>query len=514
MAISKVGDHVTVVCALVLNDTNSGEDVNYTLKCASVDDVNRTVETYPSGDSFYYAGISAGDGFLCGLSDNYEGDISVMRWWEFPDLAENRNETKVKRLFHGPPILKLSSGDSHVCGIIGVDRRIDCWRWIGFDTRMVQSNLTDIAVGGNFVCVILSNGNIKCYSDCDEETSGVVGHEPTGTFATVSGGDRHACGLKDTGDLYCWGDGAPKSKDYFNQIMTDRYTSMALGDNSTCAIRENETVACWSNEKDDDEGYYSSSESLRSSKSFLSITAKGGVFCGVERTMYCMFCWRGRRSEPGFSSKYSVRRPFDRVLPGPCVRGCDKTMEGAGRLCPAKTSICEVTLAPKTPPPSGDTEGTEGKIESTNGNRERKKIEMISASILAGVVFISVTVFTIFKYRQRKLQQGQVIHVAKPLPFDMPGVYGKIRQELDQTVDERVTELIGRGHSTILENYTFDMLLKITGNFSSENIIGTGGFGSVYRGLLDDGREVAVKRAEQPPSTSGSRITSYNRYIL
>uniref|UniRef100_K4A2U1 Protein kinase domain-containing protein n=1 Tax=Setaria italica TaxID=4555 RepID=K4A2U1_SETIT len=42
--------------------------------------------------------------------------------------------------------------------------------------------------------------------------------------------------------------------------------------------------------------------------------------------------------------------------------------------------------------------------------------------------------------------------------------------------------------------YDFSQIKEATGNFSSENELGQGGFGSVYKGLLPGGLEVAVKR--------------------
>ncbi|WOK94727.1 hypothetical protein Cni_G03432 [Canna indica] len=48
--------------------------------------------------------------------------------------------------------------------------------------------------------------------------------------------------------------------------------------------------------------------------------------------------------------------------------------------------------------------------------------------------------------------------------------------------------------STTLIKFTFDEIKKATGNFSSDNIIGFGGYGNVYKGVLADGTEVALKR--------------------
>lgn len=48
--------------------------------------------------------------------------------------------------------------------------------------------------------------------------------------------------------------------------------------------------------------------------------------------------------------------------------------------------------------------------------------------------------------------------------------------------------------STNLVKFTFDEIKKATRNFSREYIIGRGGYGNVYKGVLPDGTEVALKR--------------------
>ncbi|KAI4357898.1 hypothetical protein L6164_001815 [Bauhinia variegata] len=42
--------------------------------------------------------------------------------------------------------------------------------------------------------------------------------------------------------------------------------------------------------------------------------------------------------------------------------------------------------------------------------------------------------------------------------------------------------------------FTYEELVKATNGFSSQNLLGEGGFGSVYKGCLPDGREIAVKQ--------------------
>eukprot|EP00249_Psilotum_nudum_P008405 c21250_g2_i1 orf=1-543(-) len=45
--------------------------------------------------------------------------------------------------------------------------------------------------------------------------------------------------------------------------------------------------------------------------------------------------------------------------------------------------------------------------------------------------------------------------------------------------------------------FTYKQLQFATNNFSSANLIGNGGFGSVYRGVLSDGRLAAIKQLDR-----------------
>lgn len=56
-----------------------------------------------------------------------------------------------------------------------------------------------------------------------------------------------------------------------------------------------------------------------------------------------------------------------------------------------------------------------------------------------------------------------------------------------------------------LRRYTFKELRAATDHFNSKNILGRGGFGIVYKGCLNDGTLVAVKRLKDY-NTAGGEI--------
>uniref|UniRef100_A0A6N2LU68 Receptor-like serine/threonine-protein kinase n=1 Tax=Salix viminalis TaxID=40686 RepID=A0A6N2LU68_SALVM len=81
---------------------------------------------------------------------------------------------------------------------------------------------------------------------------------------------------------------------------------------------------------------------------------------------------------------------------------------------------------------------------------------------------------------------------------------------LDATNDTHELESDGnKGHN--LKVYSVATIMAATNSFSAKNKLGQGGFGSVYKGKLPDGREVAVKRLSR---TSRQGLLNCNIRIL
>ncbi|KAM6601429.1 hypothetical protein CsatA_021038 [Cannabis sativa] len=62
-----------------------------------------------------------------------------------------------------------------------------------------------------------------------------------------------------------------------------------------------------------------------------------------------------------------------------------------------------------------------------------------------------------------------------------------------------------------LPSFDFASILYVTNNFSSTNKLGQGGFGSVYKGKLPNGREIAVKRLS---SSSGQGTEEFKNELI
>lgn len=48
-----------------------------------------------------------------------------------------------------------------------------------------------------------------------------------------------------------------------------------------------------------------------------------------------------------------------------------------------------------------------------------------------------------------------------------------------------------------VKSFTFDEMVLATDNFNTSTLVGQGGYGKVYRGMLSDNKLVAIKRAKE-----------------
>lgn len=448
----------TFICALQQGHSN--------LNCTTFPPPRIGLELNPN---ISYSQIVGGNGFLCALRPP-TFSTSIMGCWRFSTNATN---VPYKRIYRGPVIENIDAGNSHVCGL--VNGNLECWQWHGFNSSM-EGNMSSIAVGMNFVCGLSATGNVTCSGN----NSRVVEHEPSGNYTVIAAGFGHACAIYRDGSLDCWGD-----VDMMDDKPHGRFISLALGENRSCALRENGTVACWGSNN------FTLPHSLQGTF-FVAIVAKTSVFCGVVSSNYSLLCWGTQIFE-------SNTKVFDDVLPGPCRNEnqcpCGPLSDSA-KLCDSQRIICKpcppAVESPLQPPPS--TIPSPGPLHTAESGWSNKMVAFLVVGCVGCSSLLLVLAFFLYRYCKCR---GCRVHDSGRL--DESGTLAR-EPEDDQAVpavlEKRLSHIISLGNGGHLEEYSLQVLLEATNNFSQEKKIGMGSFGSVYHGTLEDGKEVAIKRAE------------------
>ncbi|KAG5225964.1 cysteine-rich receptor protein [Salix suchowensis] len=118
----------------------------------------------------------------------------------------------------------------------------------------------------------------------------------------------------------------------------------------------------------------------------------------------------------------------------------------------------------------------QGKDE--DGLNKRKVLVIILVSI--AVVFLMLGTIICCYFRRKILSSKEIA--------------GRVQKALSAVKIKVSATRVMNGDAPHLQPLSFDTIAAATNNFSSDNKLGAGGFGSVYKGKLPDGKEIAVKR--------------------
>lgn len=481
VSISETSDQ-TLVCALVPQSPNTRQSL---LNCSS----------FPSGiqvplnySSLSFSAVIAGDGFVCALISLSSSSSSNMVCWRF---SANGTITSYKRIYEGPALSELEAGYSFACGLVKATNRLECWPRGPFNSsNIISRNFSSIAVGEDFVCGLSGSGGITCLRS--NGSNAFDGQVPTGNYSMIATGFRHACAISLDNKLVCWGN-------VVGEEPEGEFISLALGQNRSCGLRTNETVVCWG------QNNFSLPQNLQETN-FITIEAKRNVFCGVSKSNFSLYCW----GNGNLSSNLMV---FDEVLPGPCASACpDGTMiGGSGRLCPEGLYICEHCKSkPNTPPEIEPPLPPPPKPQKSLSSNDwsGRMIAFLVVGCVGSLSLLLVIGFFLFKYCNcrgcRVHDSGRLDETGAPVEQGTSSQRQNPPSEQAPVpvLEKRLSQLASMGNAGHLEEFSLQVLLEATSNFSEDHKVGTGSFGSVYHGTLEDGRQVAIKRAETSSTCS------------
>ncbi|KAI9125186.1 hypothetical protein K1719_003802 [Acacia pycnantha] len=130
---------------------------------------------------------------------------------------------------------------------------------------------------------------------------------------------------------------------------------------------------------------------------------------------------------------------------------------------------------------------------------KRNKKKWIAISVPIAILLLLASVVIIIFYWRRKRKEGRK--------------EDHLHQLMAETNDLHNLDELGydNGFSQHLKVFSFLSIVEATNNFSAENKLGQGGFGSVYKGKLREGEEIAVKKLSR---SSGQGLVEFKNEVI
>ncbi|KAJ8626337.1 hypothetical protein MRB53_019644 [Persea americana] len=137
----------------------------------------------------------------------------------------------------------------------------------------------------------------------------------------------------------------------------------------------------------------------------------------------------------------------------------------------------------------------EGVHSVKSNSMSKKMVVILIASILGGLACIGLVILWVIKGKKLPKKSKEAAAVWSPVAFG--------RGTSSQTRASRLTEgTVASPQRNLGLHVSFAEIKLATDNFNESYVVGSGGFGKVYKGVLRDGTKVAVKRG-MPGSKQG-----------
>jgi hypothetical protein len=472
-----------------------------------------------SSDSAYFnnipamAGLSGGEGFLCGILAN----TSQAYCWS----STSSGRDLVPSIYQTTSYSHIAAGKNHVCAIRGSyysdhdSGTVDCWEIVKKSNNSLSSKQSTlfynqsisnvvfkkVVSGEGFSCGGLRDGGIVCWGP-NSASLGISGILEN--YVVLASGRSRLCGISEMfNEVKCWGDGVAPP-------VGIQFVSLTAGANHFCGIRgDNHGVECW--------GTFNLS-SVPKGSGFMAIASTDFVTCGIREDDLVLDCWfvnspsppdydpplelcspglctPGSCSEGKFAYNASMLSEPDLMslcvrkdlnICSPCGSNCSEGFflssscsENADRVCTA-CSLCQNSSCWDVCRLQSSQE-----MDQKHWHHLRRLVLIIGSSI-SGLIFILVGwcllphVMATQKEERTKRQFNSCM--------------GKPKLETDHIADSQPPPSVAPCPG-MAQIFRLSELKDATNGFKEFNELGRGSYGFVYKAVLSDGRQVAVKRA-------------------
>ncbi|XP_070008837.1 serine/threonine-protein kinase-like protein CCR1 [Nicotiana sylvestris] len=466
------------------------------------------------------AALSGGDGFLCGILAN----TSQAFCW---DSLGSRSDL-VPTVFKSNAYSHIAAGRSHVCAIRGPYYSesdwgsVDCWdiirksndndTFISRESSLFYNQYTNSAAfkkivsGDGFSCGGVRDGGIFCWGP---NSSGLGISSISENVHVLTAGIDSVCGvLEESNEVKCWGG---NNASFGSPPVGVPFVSLAAGVHHFCGIRkDNHGIQCWGN--------YNSSLIPKGS-GFLAIASSDFITCGIRESDLVLDCWYTNVSSqvdydpplqlcsPGlctptsscgegkFSFNASLLNEPDLInlcvrkdlkICSPCGANCSEGFfpsssctENADRVC-TPCSLCQNSSC------SDVCRLQNSEMMKHQHQHQLRQLLLIVGSSALGFLLCLVGLCLLIRMIGSRTKQGGKNQFASCIR--------KPEKETDANTDPHPPVSVSPcpGEAQV---FRLSELKDATNGFKEFNELGRGSYGFVYKAVLADGRQVAVKRA-------------------
>ncbi|KAG2307481.1 hypothetical protein Bca4012_083501 [Brassica carinata] len=181
-------------------------------------------------------------------------------------------------------------------------------------------------------------------------------------------------------------------------------------------------------------------------------------------------------------------------------------------LAPPPTPLPVVPREKPTPPASTNGNGNGNNTSSSSGSSSPSGAGVGTGGIAAigvivGLLLLSLFVLALWFTRRKRNRKDPGTFVGYTMPpsgYSSPQGSDVVLINTNTSAHNKMRSNSGNDYmyassdSGMVSNqrswFSYDELAQVTNGFSQKNLLGEGGFGCVYKGVLADGREVAVKQ--------------------